>query len=201
MTKVKKTPKEKRGTYKYIDANGEVVDELKPGEHGVSELDIYELHQIDDQDVYYTMKAYHGIRTNKEKARIRAWIPRYIEQFKHDHHGIEPTKDVVQDAVKREFPMVQTFSINAFEAESHADDKNNFYYQAYLEEESKNSFDPRIERLEEVLTKLTDNQRWLIQKIFYEKVSQTDIAAELGITKQAVQNRLNKIYARLKKLF
>lgn len=201
MAKVKKTPLKERGTYKYYDTNGKVVDELKPGVNGVTEMDIYQLHQLDDQDVYYTMKAHQGLRTNKEKAEIRDWIPTFVEKFKTEHNGIEPTDDVVKDAVKEQFPMVQTFSINAFEAEGHADDKNDFYYQVCLEDKSKNASDSRLERLEELIPELTENQRWLIQKIFHEEVSQTDVAEELGITKQAVQNRLNKIYTRIKKLF
>ncbi len=201
MSKVKRTPQKERGTYKYFDANGKVVDELKPGEHGITELDIYELHQRDDREIYYTMKAHHGIRTNKEKATIRAWIPGFIEQFKRDHHGIEPTKDVVEDAVMKEFPMVEVLSFNAVDSFNHVEDKSDLLFKAYLEEQSKKLTDPRVEELLELMEKLTDNQRWLIQKVFYEGVSQIDVAAELGITKQAVQNRLNKIYARLRNLF
>lgn len=201
MSKVKRTPQKERGTYKYFDAYGKVVDELKPGERGVSELDIYELHQCDDREIYYTMKAHHGIRTNKEKATIRAWIPEFIEQFKHDHHGIGPTNDVVEDAVMKEFPMVEVLSFNAVDTYNHAEDKSDLMYKAYLEEQSKHVTDPRVDELLELLRELTENQRWLIQKVFYEGVSQTDVAAELGITKQAVQNRLNKIYARLRNLF
>ncbi|WP_213180193.1 sigma factor-like helix-turn-helix DNA-binding protein [Enterococcus lactis] len=201
MSKVKRTPQKERGTYKYFDANGKVVDELKPGEHGITELDIYELHQRDDREIYYTMKAHHGIRTNKEKATIRAWIPGFIEQLKRDHHGIEPTKDVVEDAVMKEFPMVEVLSFNAVDSFNHVEDKSDLLFKAYLEEQSKKLTDPRVEELLELMEKLTDNQRWLIQKVFYEGVSQIDVAAELGITKQAVQNRLNKIYARLRNLF
>lgn len=201
MSKVKRTPQKERGTYKYFDVNGKVIDELKPGERGVSELDIYELHQCDDREIYYTMKAHHGIRTNKEKAAIRAWIPDFIEQFKLEHDGIGPTKDVVEDAVMKEFPMVEVLSFNAVDSFNHAEDKNDLMFKAYREEQSKQVTDPRVDELLELMGELTDNQRWLIQKVYYEAVSQTDVAAELGITKQAVQNRLNKIYARLRNLF
>lgn len=200
MAKVKKTSQKERGTYKYFDVNGKVVHELKTGEYGVSEIDIYELHQSDDSEIYYTMKNFQGIRTNKEKATIRAWIPVFIEQFTLEHHGVAPTTDVVQDAVKKEFPMVETFSLNVMDAD-YAEDKNSLHYRAYLEKESMNAFDPRIDCLANLLSKLTDDQQWLVQKVFYESVSQTEVAAELGITKQAVQNRLNKIYSRMRNLF
>lgn len=201
MAKFKKTPQKERGTYKYLDADGKVMAELKAGVDEVTELDIYRLHQIDDQEVYYNLKSYQGLRTNKEKAEIRIWISQFIEQYKLEHDGMEPTKDIIQDAIKKKFPMkMQVLSMSAID-DDYAEDKNELLYQAYLFDESVNKKDSRMERLEELLPELTENQRWLIQKVFYEDIPQTEIAAELGITKQAVQNRLNKIYSRLRKLF
>ncbi|EPI2116237.1 RNA polymerase sigma factor [Listeria monocytogenes] len=201
MAKFKKTPQKERGTYKYLDADGKVMAELKAGVDEVTELDIYRLHQIDDQEVYYNLKSYQGLRPNKEKAEIRIWISQFIEQYKLEHDGMEPTKDIIQDAIKKKFPMkMQVLSMSAID-DDYAEDKNELLYQAYLFDESVNKKDSRMERLEELLPELTENQRWLIQKVFYEDIPQTEIAAELGITKQAVQNRLNKIYARLRKLF
>ncbi|MDT2558346.1 RNA polymerase sigma factor [Lactococcus petauri] len=201
MAKFKKTPQKERGTYKYLDADGKVMAELKAGVDEVTELDIYRLHQIDDQEVYYNLKSYQGLRTNKEKAEIRIWISQFIEQYKLEHDGMGPTKDIIQDAIKKKFPMkMQVLSMSAID-DDYAEDKNELLYQAYLFDESVNKKDSRMERLEELLPELTENQRWLIQKVFYEDIPQTEIAAELGITKQAVQNRLNKIYARLRKLF
>ena len=201
MAKFKKTPQKERGTYKYLNADGKVMAELKAGVDEVTELDIYRLHQIDDQEVYYNLKSYQGLRTNKEKAEIRIWISQFIEQYKLEHDGMEPTKDIIQDAIKKKFPMkMQVLSMSAID-DDYAEDKNELLYQAYLFDESVKKKDSRMERLEELLPELTENQRWLIQKVFYEDIPQTEIAAELGITKQAVQNRLNKIYARLRKLF
>lgn len=124
----------------------------------------------------------------------------FIEQFKIEHGGIIPTEDVVKDAVKKEFPMVELLSLDAAETQGYAEDKNDLMYLAYLEEQSKKATDPRIDKLLDLMTELTDNQRALVQKVFYEGKSQTDVAAELNVTKQAIQNRLNKIYARLRKL-
>lgn len=183
MAKFKKTPQKERGTYKYLDADGKVMAELKAGVDEVTELDIYRLHQIDDQEVYYNLKSYQGLRTNKEKAEIRIWISQFIEQYKLEHDGMEPTKDIIQDAIKKKFPMkMQVLSMSAID-DDYAEDKNELLYQAYLFDESVNKKDSRMERLEELLPELTENQRWLIQKVFYEDIPQTEIAAELGITK------------------
>lgn len=201
MAKFKKTPQNQRGTYKYYGADGKVVSELRPGVGGVTELDIKYLHQQDDKEVYQNNKSYQGIRTNKEKEEIREWKNEYIENFKSANGGSKPTDDAVKEAVEKEFPMMQTLSLDFFDSEDDTNDKNGFEYQAYLEEQSLNADNPEVERLQELLPELTDEQQWLIKKLFFDEVSQTDIAAELGITKQAVQNRLNKIYNRIKKIF
>lgn len=201
MAKFKKTPQNQRGTYKYYDADGKVVSELRPGVGGVTELDIQTLHRFDDREVYENNKSYQGLRTNKEKEEIREWKNEYIENFKSANGGSKPTDDVVKETVKKEFPMMQTLSLDFFDSEDDTNDKNGFEYQAYLEEQSLNADNPEVERLQELLPELTDEQQWLVQKIYFEGVSQTDIAAELGITKQAVRNRLNKIFNRIKKLF
>jgi RNA polymerase sigma factor (sigma-70 family) len=48
---------------------------------------------------------------------------------------------------------------------------------------------------------LTPEQRELVYKIFYEEQDITAVAAESGVTRQAVQNRLKKIFAKLRKKF
>lgn len=54
--KYKKTPQSKRGTYKLYDENGNLVTEYKPGENGVTEVDILNLHRLDDHEVYINSK-------------------------------------------------------------------------------------------------------------------------------------------------
>lgn len=53
--------------------------------------------------------------------------------------------------------------------------------------------------LYDALDKLMPQQRELIQRVFFEGESIVAVAEELGITKQACNNRLNKIYKQLKK--
>ena len=60
---------------------------------------------------------------------------------------------------------------------------------------------PRVDRLHEILPMLTDEQRWLIQKIYFEGASQVEIAKELGIAPPSITKRLSRIHSRLKKLF
>jgi len=57
------------------------------------------------------------------------------------------------------------------------------------------------EALFDALDRLLPQQRELIQKVFFEGRSMVTVAEELGITKQACNGRLNKIYQRLKNYF
>ena len=53
--------------------------------------------------------------------------------------------------------------------------------------------------LYKALDQLLPQQKELIQKVFFEGRTMTDIAREEGVTINAVQNRLNKIHERLRK--
>lgn len=57
------------------------------------------------------------------------------------------------------------------------------------------------EALYKAITKLEPQQQELVRKIFFEGKPIVAVAKELGITKQACNNRLNKIYRQLKKFF
>ena len=53
-----KTPQKERGTYTYHFDNGTKVT-IKPGEEGVTEEIIKQLHSLDDSEVYYNHKNWH----------------------------------------------------------------------------------------------------------------------------------------------
>jgi len=55
------------------------------------------------------------------------------------------------------------------------------------------------ESLSIAFDKLLPQQRELIKKVFFEGKTIVAVAKDLGITKQACNNRLNKIYSKLKK--
>lgn len=57
----------------------------------------------------------------------------------------------------------------------------------------------RLEKLKTAIKTLQPQQIALIHKVFYEKRTNVDIAAEEGVTEAAIRNRLKKIYASLRK--
>ena len=66
-----------------------------------------------------------------------------------------------------------------------------------IEEQLVNQND--IDLLHRALTILTDEQKWLVEQVFYCGRKQSDIAAKLGICKQALNNRIARIIKKIKK--
>jgi RNA polymerase sigma factor (sigma-70 family) len=201
--KSRKTHRDDRGTYKYVHyhtvSNGryrkEVV-ELKPGVDGVTELDIRMLHQADDREVYHNSKNLRPERTKKEKEKIKEWEEQYRKDFKNEH-GYLPHPDDVLAEINERFPRNYHLSLNAFDDECE-EGKNPI--QALIATEPA-SEDPRVERLREVVERLTPYHQQLYQMLVTDQMTQVEVAAELGVSKQAINKTWKNIQDKIKKLF
>ena len=69
-----------------------------------------------------------------------------------------------------------------------------------LDELDEAEHEERLETLMNVMDNLTSTQRDIYNKVYVERRTNTDIAAEEGVTEAAIRNRLKKIHARLRKL-
>jgi DNA-directed RNA polymerase specialized sigma24 family protein len=58
-----------------------------------------------------------------------------------------------------------------------------------------------LDRLAMMLGDLSEDERWLIRRLFWEGHSEDEIAFELGVTRQAVNKRKHKILLRLRSDF
>ena len=56
-----------------------------------------------------------------------------------------------------------------------------------------------IDRLHRALAILTDDQKWLVEQVFYYGRKQSEIAVELGVCKQALNNRITRVIKKIKK--
>lgn len=56
-----------------------------------------------------------------------------------------------------------------------------------------------IDRLHRALAVLTDDQKWLVEQVFYYGRKQSEIAVELGVCKQALNNRITRVIKKIKK--
>ncbi len=57
------------------------------------------------------------------------------------------------------------------------------------------------ERIHKAIAGLSDKQRVLVEKVFYENMSLREIAKQTGVSHQALSQQLSTIYKKLKKLF
>ncbi len=193
--KIRKTKQAERGVYKYSyqvrAENGEYVTEtvvLRPGENGVTEMDIKRLHALDDSEVYYNLKNVRPERTKEEKVEIEKWKQKFVSDFK-ERHGYEPNKYIIEDAVKDAFPRDYNLSLD-FDADGDIDPDKRFI--ATIADKSLDESAEWSEHMEEVLSLLTDKQRLVINLMFVEGYKQSEIADLMSISSPAVKKHLDK---------
>lgn len=193
--RIRKTNQKDRGVYKYKTTQrtekGEYVEKIiviKPGENGVTEPDIKMLHSMDDSEVYYNLKNAKPERTKEEKAEIEKWKQKFVSDFK-EGHGYEPNKYIIEDAVKDAFPRDYNLSLD-FDA-----DGDIYPDKRLIATIADKSLDESVEwseRMEEVLSLLTDKQRLVINLMFVEGYTQSEIAELMNISSAAVKKHLDK---------
>lgn len=193
--KIRKTNKKDRGVYKYTTTErtekGAYVEKtitLKPGENGVTELDIKMLHSFDDSEVYYNLKNVRPERTKEEKAEIEKWKQKFVGDFK-ERYGYEPNKYIIEDAVNDAFPRYYNLSLD-FDADGDIDPDKRLI-ASISDKESGEMFE-WSERMEEVLSLLTDKQRLVINLMFVDGYKQSEIADLMSISSAAVKKHLDK---------
>ena len=193
--RIHKTNQKDRGVYKYTTTQrtekGEYVEKIiviKPGENGVTEQDIKMLHSMDDSEVYYNLKNARPERTKEEKAEIEVWKQKFVSDFK-ERHGYESNKFIIEDAVNDAFPRDYNLSID-FDADGNIDPDKRLI-ASISDKESDEMFE-WSERMEEVCSLLTDKQRLVINLMFVEGYTQSEIADLMSISSAAAKKHLDK---------
>ena len=193
--KIRKTKQKERGVYTYsftvIQENGGYKTEtvvLKPGEDGVTEMDIKRLHDWDDSEVYYNLKNTRPPRTKEEKEKIEEFKKEYIKKFKSEH-GYEPTEDYLKYIIKEKFPSNYNLSLDfAFENDLE-EDKSNILKATAVNHDYEDTV--WSERMEVVRELMTEKQREVIDLMYVEGLTQSEIAEKLGVSSVAVKKRLD----------
>lgn len=195
LMRIHKTNQKDRSVYNYKTTvrteKGEYVEKtmtLKPGEYGVTELDIKMLHSMDDSEVYYNLKNARPERTKEEKAEIEKWKQKFISDFK-ERHGYKPNKYIIEDAVNDDFPRDYNLSLD-FDADGDIDPDKRLI-ASISDKESDEMFE-WSERMEEVLSLLTDKQRLVINLMFVDGYKQSEIAELMNMSSAAVKKHLDK---------
>jgi RNA polymerase sigma factor (sigma-70 family) len=112
------------------------------------------------------------------------------DEFARQYEQIEADEKCVNRKETRRHQSLETLIESGFQIVDQESD---------IEEKAFQNDD--IEQLYKAFAVLTEEQKWLIQQVFYYDRKQSEIAAELGIDPTAIRNRLRKIYDKIKKIF
>ena len=112
------------------------------------------------------------------------------DEFARQYEQIETEEKRVNRKETRRHQSLETLVESGFQIVDQESD---------IEEKAFQNDD--IEQLYKAFAVLTEEQKWLIQQVFYYDRKQSEVAAELGIDPTAIRNRLRKIYDKIKKIF
>lgn len=208
--RLKKTKQTQRTTYTYTftdtDENGNHFirrQTLRPGEDGVTEMDIKMLHSIDDHEVYSNIKNLRPEMAAKEKAEQAAWVERFKSNF-YIEHGYEPTNDYVRAAVSGRYPKNWVMSLNQFESDDDGGDTSDRHTEladpnAFVDPDD--SLPTDVRRMREIVSCCTDKQREAYRLVYIEGFTEKEAALVMGCTQQGVHKHLDLIKKKIKEKF
>lgn len=201
--KIFKTNAAKRGTYTYTFTNADGNEEkvtLRPGENGVTEAYIKMLHSLDDSEVYYNLKNLRPERTEEEKAAIKTWTEEYIKK-ETVNRGYAPCDDEVKAAVKEAFPSNYNLSLDYQFGDDESDtdmDKSRILFEAATTMEEKEESTETL-HIRELISQLTEKQRDVVQKVWFEEMSFTDVAKEKNTSPSNIKQTYDRAIGFIRK--
>ena len=185
-------------TKSYVRSESRVEIELIPGEDGVTEEWIKQLHSLDDHDVYVNLKANRPQRTNEEKVRIAEWKADYIRKFESEH-GYPPHPADVNAAADKAFPKNWNASLDEIldgddEDNDGAGEKSVVLAMVYRSSVSEPGF---LEMADEIASTWSSDWQEIYERILKEGESIVSLAREKGVTEGAIRKKVKKIRERL----
>ena len=185
-----KTPGEKRGSYKLFDDDGRFIAEYKPGENGITEVDIINLHRLDDHEVYINNKE---LRLPEWYQPIYdKWKEKFIADFKKQY-GREPHKTEIPDGRR------QMVSIDA-QLDMDGDgicDKSRLDEKLSVSDEE--DIPDTIIRLREIIAEMPEQWQTVYQLVFIKELSKAAAGRIIGVSDVRVGQLVRKIKAVIKK--
>ncbi len=184
--KIKKTPQGKRGTYKLFDERGEFVAEYRPGENGVTEIDILNLHKMDDHEVYINAK--ENKLPEWYQPIYDKWKEKFVADFR-EQHGREPFADEIPGRHR---------ILESLDGQTDADgDKlgDISRLEAELAVYDKEEVPDTIIRLRELVAAMPEQWQKVYRLVFMEGLSKVKVGKEIGISDVRVGQLVKKINA------
>lgn len=184
--KTKKTPQAKRGTYKLFDDNGIFVMEYKPGKDGVTEVDILNLHKMDDHEVY----------VNAKENRLPEWYQPVYEEWKakfiadfRERYGREPFADEIPGRHR----ILESLDGQTDPDGDGLGDSSRLEEQLSVSDEEE--VPDTIIRLRELVAAMPEQWQKVYRLVFMKGLSKAKAGKEIGISDVRVGQLVKKINA------
>ena len=169
----RKTPQDKRGTYKYFSVSG-VVIELRPEDVGVVQIKL--LHSLDDAEIRNNLITHSTVAVSSGDKHVNVEVRAKIAKGTR-----------------------WLLSLDQLTDEDDADFKEN---RSMLEESARHreeqTYDGGREILHEAVGYLAPEWQKLFRQFYKEEMTRTAIAKQEGISVEAVRKRLKKLEMMLK---
>lgn len=165
--KFRKTAQNQRGTYKYEFTSkiGKCICELKPGENGLTDADIYQLHKIDDREVDHN--SYWKPQLGWSEETKRTW--------KEEHP---------EEKLPSTTPLSLSYNFNQNQESDKQMLKDPFYQAPVFPEHF-------YDHLHELMGQLPEMQRRCLE-LEFAGYKNKEITEKLGLSKATVSEHLKK---------
>lgn len=184
--KIKKTPQDKRGTYKLFDDNGNFVTEYKPGEHGIKDVDILALHKMDDHEVYINAK--ENKLPEWYQPIYDKWKEQFIADFK-EKYGREPFANEIPGKHR----VLESLDGQTDPDGDDLGDSSRLEEQLSVSDEEE--VPDTIIRLRELVAAMPEQWQKVYRLVFMEGLSKVKVGKEIGISDVRVGQLVKKINA------
>lgn len=200
--RLKKTNATNRITYTYCFDDG-TQQVLRPGENGVTEMDIKKLHALDDSEVYYNIKNSRPPVSDAEKQERAEWIEKFRADF-IESHGYAPSEDYVRAAVAERYQKNWTFSLNQYESDDDGGDTSDRHAELtdpYAFADPDDLLPPDVRRMREIVSSCTDKQREAYRLVYIEGYTEKEAAEIMDCTQQGVHKHIDLVKKKIKENF
>ena len=182
----RKTPKNRRETYKLYDDKDNLVAEYRPGIDGVTEVDIANLHKLDDHESYINNKErrlpewYQGVYDE--------WRERYITDYK-EQYGCKPSEQEIPGG-HRIFDYLDT--------DETEEDNSKEYLQAALAVSDEKEASDVVIRLREIVDGFPETWKKVYQLVLIDGISKAEAGRILNLSDVRIGQLVRKITAKIK---
>ena len=112
------------------------------------------------------------------------------DEFAMQYEQIEADEKRINRKETRRHQSLETLIEGGFQI---ADQESDIEEKAFQNDD--------IEQLYKAFAVLTEEQKWLVEQVYYHNRKQSEIAAELGIDATSIRDRLRVIYKKIKNFF